>query len=43
MVDNIESTIQMGGHTPRVVFLDIGAQPVILESSICQEDGHVRF
>ncbi len=30
IVDNIESTIQVGGHTPRVVLLDIGAQLVIL-------------
>jgi len=30
IVDNIRSTIQVGGHTPRVVLLNIGAQPVIL-------------
>jgi hypothetical protein len=30
IVDNIESTIQVGGYTPRVVFIDTGAQPVIL-------------
>jgi hypothetical protein len=30
IVDNIESTIQVGGHTPKVVLLDTGAQPVIL-------------
>jgi hypothetical protein len=30
IVDNIESLIQVGGHTPKVVLLDIGAQPVIL-------------
>ncbi len=30
IVDNIESTIQVGGHTPKVVLLDRGAQPVIL-------------
>ncbi len=30
IVDNIESTIQVEGHTPIVVFLDTGAQPVIL-------------
>ncbi len=30
IVDNIESTIQVGGHAPRVVLLDSGAQPVIL-------------
>jgi hypothetical protein len=30
IVNNIELAIQVGGHTPRVVLLDIGAQPVIL-------------
>jgi hypothetical protein len=30
IVDNIESTIQVGRHTHRVVFLDTCAQPVIL-------------
>jgi len=30
IVDNIESAIQVGGHTPRVVLLDTNAQPVIL-------------
>jgi hypothetical protein len=30
IVDNIESTIQVGGHTPRVVLLDTSAQLVIL-------------
>jgi len=30
IVDNIGLTIQVGGHTPRVVFLDTCAQPVIL-------------
>jgi hypothetical protein len=29
IVDNTESTIQVGGHTPIVVLLDTGAQPVI--------------
>ncbi len=27
IVHNTRSTIQVGGHTPRVVLLDIGAQP----------------
>jgi hypothetical protein len=31
IVDNIESAIQVGGHTPRVVLIDIGAQPVIIK------------
>jgi len=30
IVDNIELAIQVGGHTPRMVLLDIGAQLVIL-------------
>jgi hypothetical protein len=30
IVNNTKSTIHVGGHTPKVVFLDIGAQPVIL-------------
>jgi len=30
IVDNTGLTIQVGGHTPRMVLLDIGAQPVIL-------------
>jgi hypothetical protein len=30
IVNNTESTVQMGGHTPRVVLLNTGAQPVIL-------------
>jgi hypothetical protein len=30
IVDNIELVIQVGGHTPRVVFLDTCAQPMIL-------------
>jgi hypothetical protein len=30
IVDNTRPAIQVGGHTPRVVLLDTGAQPVIL-------------
>jgi hypothetical protein len=30
IVDNIKLVIQVGGHTPRVVLLDTGAQPMIL-------------
>ncbi len=30
IVDNTESTIQVGGHTPRVVLLDTSVQTVIL-------------
>jgi len=29
IIDNIESAIQVGGHTPKVIFLDTCAQPVI--------------
>jgi len=29
IINNIKSTIQVGGHTPKVVLLDIGAQLVI--------------
>jgi hypothetical protein len=32
IVDNTESTIQVGGHTPKVVFLDTCAQLVILRA-----------
>ncbi|CAK9198223.1 unnamed protein product [Sphagnum troendelagicum] len=39
IVDNTKPVIQVGGHTPRVVLLDTGAQPVIL-GVIRQEDGH---
>jgi hypothetical protein len=30
IVDNNKSAIQVGGHTPRVILLDTGAQPMIL-------------
>ncbi len=30
IVDNTESAIQVGGHTPKVVLLDTCAQPMIL-------------
>ncbi len=30
IIDNTKSTIQVGGHTPKVVFLDTSAQTVIL-------------
>jgi len=30
IINNTESPIQVGGHTPKVVLLDISAQPVIL-------------
>jgi predicted aspartyl protease len=39
IVDNIESTMQVGGHTPRVVLLDTGAQPVILGVQFAKKMG----
>ncbi len=39
IVDNIESTIQVGGHTPKVVFLDIGAQLVVLGVQFAKKMG----
>ncbi len=39
IVDNIESTIQVGGHTPRVVLLDIGVQPVIFGVQFAKKMG----
>ncbi len=39
IVDNTESTIQVGGHTPRVVLLDIGAQRIILGVQFAKKMG----
>ncbi|CAM6014511.1 unnamed protein product [Sphagnum balticum] len=39
MVDNTELAIQVGGHTPRVVLLDTGAQPVILRIQFAKKMG----
>jgi len=39
IVDNTGSIIQVGGHTPRVVVLDIGAQPVILRVRFAKKMG----
>ncbi len=39
IVDNIGSTIQVGGHIPRVVLLDTGAQPVILRVQFAKKMG----
>jgi hypothetical protein len=38
-VDNIKSTIQLGGHTPKVVLHDISAQPVILRVQFAKKMG----
>jgi hypothetical protein len=39
IVDNTESTIQVGGHTPKVVLLDTGAQLIILEVQFAKKMG----
>ncbi|CAM6057374.1 unnamed protein product [Sphagnum tenellum] len=39
IVDNTRLVIQVGGHTPRVVLLDIGAQPVILGVQFAKKMG----
>jgi hypothetical protein len=39
IVDNIELVIQVGGHTPRVVFLDTCAQPMILGVQFAKKMG----
>jgi len=39
IVDNIGSVLQMGGHTPRMVLLDTGAQPMILGVQFAKKMG----
>jgi hypothetical protein len=39
IVDNIESTIQVRGHTTKVVFFDTGAQPMILGVQFAKKMG----
>ncbi len=39
IVDNTGLAIQVGGHTPRVVLLDIGVQPVILGVQFAKKMG----
>jgi hypothetical protein len=39
IINNIGSTIQVGGHTPRVVFLDTSAQPMILGVEFAKKMG----
>ncbi len=39
IVDNTESAIQVGGHTPRVVLLDTGIEPVILGIQFAKKMG----
>jgi hypothetical protein len=43
IVDNTESAIQVGGHTPKVVLLDTGAQPMILEIQFAKKMGMLDF
>jgi hypothetical protein len=42
IVNNIQLAIQVGGHTPRVVLLDIGAQPMILRVQFTKKMGMVN-
>jgi hypothetical protein len=39
IVNNTELTIQVGGHTPRMVLLDIGAQPMMLGIQFAKKMG----
>ncbi len=39
IIDNIKSIIQVGGHTPRMIFFDIGAQPVLLRVQFTKKMG----
>jgi hypothetical protein len=43
IVDKIESTIQMGRHTPKVVLLNTCAQPVILGVQFAKKMGMLDF
>jgi hypothetical protein len=39
IVDNTESAIQVGGHTPKMVFLDTSAQQVIIGVQFAKKMG----
>jgi hypothetical protein len=39
IVDNTESTIQVGGHTPKMVLLDTSAQQVIIGVQFAKKMG----
>jgi len=39
IIDNTRSTIQVGGHTPKMVLLDTGAQPVTLRVQFVMKMG----
>ncbi len=43
IINNTESTIQVGGHTPGMVLLDIGAQPMILGVQFTKKMGMLDF
>jgi hypothetical protein len=43
IVDNIELTIQVGGHTPKVILLDTSAQLVILGVQFAKKMGMFDF
>jgi hypothetical protein len=43
IVDDTKSAIQVGGHTPRVVLLDTGAQLVILGIQFAKKMGMLNF
>jgi hypothetical protein len=39
IVNNTEFAIQVGGHTPKIILLDIGAQPMILGVQFAKKMG----
>jgi hypothetical protein len=43
IIDNTESAFQVGGHTPRVVFLDTRAQRMILGIQFAKKMGMLNF
>jgi hypothetical protein len=43
IVNDTESIIQVGGHTPKVVFLDTGAQPMILGVQFAKKMGMLNL
>ncbi len=43
IVNNIKLAIQVGGHTPKVVHLDTGAQPMILGVQFAKKMGMLDF
>ncbi len=43
IIDNIESVIHVKGHTPRVVLLHIGAQPIIFRVQFTKKMGMLNF